>query len=192
MDQMVAKKIMTLEGHTETVEFAKFDASGKWLVTAGMNNHLRVWDVVQGFALKKEIDEIPVEDMLFVEWHRSAPVLLTGGKDNMMWLVQATNGKIMQQFMGHDGDVIGAQFSKMDGGKQIISISADKTVKTWDPMSGKCLNTIRNGESKNPYHEDEIQCYDIHPNRPLVMTGGSEGGVFGAHYQTGEVLGKCA
>lgn len=61
-----------------------------------MNNHLRVWDVAKGFALKKQIDEIPVEDMLFVEWHHTAPVLLTGGKDYMMWLVNALNGKIMQ------------------------------------------------------------------------------------------------
>ena len=33
-----------LPGHTETIEFCKFDASGRWLVTGGMNNLLRVWD----------------------------------------------------------------------------------------------------------------------------------------------------
>jgi len=39
------------------------------LVTAGMNNFARVWDVVNGFTLKTLVEEIPVEDMNFVEWH---------------------------------------------------------------------------------------------------------------------------
>lgn len=39
------EKLFELVGHTETVEFCKFDSTGKWLVTGGMNNFLRVWDV---------------------------------------------------------------------------------------------------------------------------------------------------
>ena len=134
-----------LEGHTETVEFCKFDTSGKWLVTAGMNNHLRIWDVMGGFTLKKTVDEIPVEDMLFVEWHPKAPVVMTGGKDYMIWVVNALNGKIMQQFMGHEGDVVMAMFTKHDDGKSVISVSADKTVKLWNPIKGECIMTTRSG-----------------------------------------------
>lgn len=37
-DKLQAVKIHQLEGHTETVEFCKFDASGKWMATGGMNN----------------------------------------------------------------------------------------------------------------------------------------------------------
>jgi len=40
-----AVKLAELIGHTETIEFCKFDSTSKWLVTGGMNNHLRVWDV---------------------------------------------------------------------------------------------------------------------------------------------------
>ena len=46
------ERVCELVGHTETVEFCKFDSTGKWLVTGGMNNFLRVWDVQNGFALK--------------------------------------------------------------------------------------------------------------------------------------------
>jgi WD40 repeat protein len=48
--------IKELEGHTETVEFTKFDCSGRWLVTGGMNNVLRVWDGEKDWALHKELD----------------------------------------------------------------------------------------------------------------------------------------
>ena len=32
-----------LPGHTETLEFIKFNHDGKMVVTGGMNNVLRVW-----------------------------------------------------------------------------------------------------------------------------------------------------
>lgn len=54
-----AKKLHELPGHTETVEFAKFSYDGRFLVTGGMNNVLRVWDVDSGFTLKQTIDSIP-------------------------------------------------------------------------------------------------------------------------------------
>lgn len=46
------KLLTELQGHTETVEFAKFSYDGRYLVTGGMNNLLRVWDVEAAFALK--------------------------------------------------------------------------------------------------------------------------------------------
>lgn len=33
-------------------------------------------------------------------------------------------------------------------------------------------------------------CMALHPTRPLVLTGGSEGCVYGAHYATGEISGR--
>ena len=36
-------KVGELEGHTETVEFIKFNHDGKYVITGGMNNVLRVW-----------------------------------------------------------------------------------------------------------------------------------------------------
>lgn len=48
-----------LKGHTETVEYAKFSYDGRFLLTGGMNNFLRVWDVVADFTLKSTLDSIP-------------------------------------------------------------------------------------------------------------------------------------
>lgn len=48
-----------------------------------------------GFTLKNLIEEVPIEDMNFIEWHPTAPLFLTGGKDFMVWMVNAGNGKVM-------------------------------------------------------------------------------------------------
>lgn len=108
------KQLHELPGHTETIEYAKFSYDGRFLVTGGMNNFLRVWDVDAGFTLKKTIDEIPQADLNFVEWHPKAPLVLTGGKDYMVWLVNAISGKIMASLAGHDSDVTNALFTLHD------------------------------------------------------------------------------
>ena len=131
--------MLELPGHTETVEFCKFDSSGKWLVTGGMNNFLRVWDVNNGFALKQTIESIQQEDLFFVEWHSSAPLLMTGGKDLMIWLINAVNGKVMASFAGHEDEVNCAYFTLEDKNKHIISASADKTIRVWSPLQAGCL-----------------------------------------------------
>lgn len=74
----------------------------------------------------------------------------------MIWLINAQTGKLMQTYAGHENDVLSAQFTKADGGKQIISSSADKTVKLWSPKDAECLMTIKDGKSKLPYHDGEI------------------------------------
>ena len=95
---------------------------------------LRVWDVEKGFTLKKAIDSIPQEDLNFVQWHVKAPVLLTGGKDYMIWVLNGQNGKVMANLIGHEEEVLNAEFTKHDSGKQIVSCSADKTIRVWSPL----------------------------------------------------------
>jgi len=50
-----------------------------------------------------------------VDWHPKAPLILTGGKDYMVWLVNALTGKIMASLAGHDSDVMLAMFTQHDG-----------------------------------------------------------------------------
>ena len=59
---------------------------------------------------------------------------MTGGKDYMIWIVNALNGKIMANLIGHEEEVLRAQFSFEDKGKHIVSSSADKTIRVWSPL----------------------------------------------------------
>lgn len=187
----MAERICELEGHTETVEFCKFDASGKWLVTGGMNNVLRIWDVANGFALKKTIDAIPQEDLNFVEWHAQAPVLMTGGADYMIWLVNAVNGKVMANLIGHEDTVLNAVFTKEDKGKHIVSCSSDKSLKVWSPLTQECIVTLKSygAGSKKEFHESAILCFALHSDMPVVLSGDEDGRVFASQYMTGEING---
>lgn len=108
-----------------------------------MNNLVRVWNTEKDFDLQCTLDG-PSNDVNFIEWHPKANVVLCGGKDLMVWMFNAQNGKYLNSFSGHEKEVLQAQFTLCDGGKHIVSSSADKTVKLWSPIKGSCIQTIKN------------------------------------------------
>ena len=111
-------KVGELEGHTETVEFIKFNHDGKYVVTGGMNNVLRVWQVKEEpgavtpfkITLKCKLENGPSEsdDINFVEWHPKGNAVICGGKDQMVWLMNAISGDFLACFSGHKGEVLQA------------------------------------------------------------------------------------
>ena len=143
--QYDCEKIMELEGHTETVEFIKFNFDGKLCVTGGFNNVLRVWQVepndspmTQNHKLVKkcELKNGPSEedDLNFVEWHPKGNAILCGGKDYMLWVMNGATGDFLASLSGHEAEVLCGKFTQSNGGKLIISSSADKTIRVWSPI----------------------------------------------------------
>lgn len=108
---------------------------------------------------------MPKADLNFVEWHHQAPVLITGGKDLVVWLINALNGKVLASFFGHEDEVLSAKFSIEDKGKHIVSCSSDRTIRVWSPMTQDCVTKIKShgyGSEKH-FHEKSILCFALHP-----------------------------
>lgn len=101
----------SLPGHTETVEFIKFNHDGKLMATAGMNNQIRIWNTEADFTLKCALEDGPSEDLNFLEWHPKGNVLITGGKDLLIWMFNGQNGQFMNCLQGHTSEVYCAQFT---------------------------------------------------------------------------------
>jgi len=103
----------------------------------------------------------------------------------MVWLINALNGKILANFIGHEEEVISAKFSIEDKGKHIISASADKTIRVWSPMTQSLVTVIKSyGQhvkshgGKKMFHEKPILCFALHPDIPVVISGDEEGKVY--------------
>jgi len=130
-------KVGELVGHTETVEFIKFNYDGKLCITGGMNNVIRVWimenENPMRFKEKCKFENGPSEkdDILFIDWHPKGNAVLCGGKDYMIWLMNGSTGDYLACFAGHEGDILNAKFTPANGGKYVVSSSADKTIRVW-------------------------------------------------------------
>ena len=116
---------------------------------------------------------------------------MTGGKDYMIWIVNALNGKIMANLIGHEEEVLRAQFTIEDKGKHVVSSSADKSIRVWSPLQQECVMTLRSfgSGSRKEFHESQILCFALHPDMPVVLSGDEDGRVFASQYMTGEVNG---
>ena len=75
-----------------------------------------------------------------------------------------------------------------DGGKHIVSVSVDSTIRTWSPLKSECVMTIRTSAG-NKFHHEAILCMALHHDRPMIISGDSEGKVIASQYITGEVQG---
>ena len=120
-------------GHTETVEFIKFNFDGKLMITGGMNNQLRVWNA-ETFELKYALEDGPTEDLNFLEWHPKGNVFITGGKDLLIWMFNGVNGQFLGCLTGHEQEVVKAQFTLNDSGKHVVSCSVDLSIRLWAPL----------------------------------------------------------
>ena len=99
-----------------------------------MNNVLRVWDAEKDFELKCTLEGGPTEDLSFVEWHPKGNVILTGGKDYMVWMFNGQNGEFLACLTGHEDEVLMGKFTVNDNGKHVVSSSSDKSIRLWSPM----------------------------------------------------------
>lgn len=43
--------------------------------------------------------------------------------------------------------------------------------------------------SRKPFHENQILCFALHPDMPVILSGDEDGKVFASQYMTGEVNG---
>lgn len=133
----------------------------------------------------------PKDDLNFVSWHPKGNVLLTGGKDNLIWLMNGTNGNYISCLGGHKDEVLSASFTECDQGKLIVSSSADKTIRVWSPRKaqqgngGECLRVIKLSHQGSSWHDAAINCFALHHSQPLIVSGDLTGQVFCSNYQTG-------
>lgn len=144
-----------------------------------MNNQLRIWNSENNeFELKYTLTDGPTDDLNFLEWHPKGNVFMTGGKDYLIWLYNGANGTFINCLAGHEGEIFQANFTINDGGKHVVSSSADKTIRIWAPLKNECLKVIRNTSISGiagKFHEADINCFGLHHERPMIVSGDIQG-----------------
>mmetsp|Transcript_978 Transcript_978/g.946 ORF Transcript_978/g.946 Transcript_978/m.946 type:complete len:212 (+) Transcript_978:300-935(+) len=172
------------EGFKDSIEYIKFNHDGKYLLITGQGNPIRIYKVIDGddesqFEFKKEMET--GEDINFITWHQKSNFFLTGGKDMMVWMFNALTGEFTT-YTGHEDEINNAEFTP--AGKRIVSISNDCTAKVWDPVSTKCLMTIKDEKS---FHQHPITAMFM--INESMISGDSEGYIYISQIKTGESVG---
>jgi len=149
--------VLDAGGHSSTVRNAVFTADGKYVVTAGYDKTIRVWDLVTGETIR--VLRLPVGPAGEGSIHAlalspdSKTAAVAGwpygaGKYGVLiHLVDLESGRVDKVLRGHQGTVQCLAFAP--DGKRLASGSADKTVRVYDLKTGKA-DVVLEGHTEGP------------------------------------------
>lgn len=151
--------VKTIRGHADWVRDVSPSFDGRWLLSAGNDQTARIWDASSGEPKATLLGhEHVIECCVFApptayehlaklaglkkppSTSSSSEFVATGSRDKSI-KIWDSRGTLIKTLNGHDNWVRGLVFHP--GGKFLISVSDDKTLRCWDlTQEGKLVKTI--------------------------------------------------
>lgn len=176
--------VKTLHGHADWVRDVAPSTDGRFLFSAGNDQVPRLWDASSGEAKSTFLGHEHVVECVAIAPAASYPHLAplaglkkpppassstefvaTGSRDKTIRLWDS-RGTLIKTLIGHDNWVRSLVFHP--GGKYLLSVSDDKTLRCWDfTQECKCVRTISDA------HGHFVSSLRWAP--PLIKDGGVNG-----------------
>jgi hypothetical protein len=140
--------LKTLEGHSEIVYSVSWNHDGSQIASGSYDKTIKIWDSSTG----KELHTMRGHShwVLSVAWNHDSTKIVSGGDRSIkiwglmesifsMFGVRMT-WKLLKTLEGYSDCVVSVSWNH--GGSQIVSGSADNTIKIWDSSTGIVLRTL--------------------------------------------------
>lgn len=154
-----ARRVRTLQGHTDWVTDLDLSSDGKLLASASIDMTAKIWDLETGKA---------VQTLSGHTWYLNrlalgpqAKRLVTSSDDTTAKIWDVETGKALFTLRGHDEWVVGVAFSP--DGKWVATGGSDHTVRIWDAKTGEEVVTIKE-------HTDRVSCVRFSPDGQTLAT----------------------
>lgn len=155
--------IMSLTGHTTSVECVKFSHLEDMVCAGSMSGALKIWDLEAAKIVRTLTGH--KSSVKCLDFHPYGDFIASGSLDTNIKLWDIRRKGCIYTYKGHSKTVNSLKFSP--DGRWIASGGDDGTVKLWDLPAGKMLNEFRG-------HTGSVSDVDFHPNEFLLASGSSD------------------
>jgi WD40 repeat protein len=158
-------------GHQATIMFVAFTRDGKYLVSAGVDKVVRIWDLASGKtirAIRGQDDDGPVGMIYAVALSPDERYIAVGGSldtssnAEVIRVHDFHNGEVVALLNGHTNVVNSLAFSR--DGRYIASGSSDGTVRVWDVDARKSVFSLSG-------HQDAVEAVAFSPDGQRLVSG---------------------
>ena len=141
-DANTGKLLITLKGHTESVNGIVYSPDGKRIATTSDDHTAKVWSAATGEELLTLIGHADV--VRRIAFSPDGTRLVTTSLDRTAKVWDAFTGQELLSFSGHEGQVLDVAFNR--DGKRVATSGGDGFVRIWDISSGEELLALGSEE----------------------------------------------
>ncbi len=139
-----------IEGHSQLVATTTFSPDENYILSSGYDNTICLWDAETGELLRifgpDDPDTQAIEGHVDIDenywvwtvaFSSDGKTFYSGAADQTIIRWDIETGKILHQYIGHEGAVMDIEL--LDGDKHFLTASTDNTIKLWDAESGEII-----------------------------------------------------
>jgi WD40 repeat protein len=153
---------LVLRGHSSMVNSVNYSPDGAWIVSAGADGTLRIWDAVRGNLLR-----VLRGHTHYVQAACFSPDgsrIASAGRDQTVRVWDVASGENRLTLRGHTKNHVYCVCYSPDGSR-LASGADDDTVRVWDAASGKQLLCLSG-------HGGQVRTVCFSPDGSRIASGG--------------------
>lgn len=154
--------------HSKIVSSVNFSSDGKFVISGGADNTIRLWDLARSMQINR-FGSIEVRCFIghnsnvnSVAFSPDGGSVLSGYADNSLILWETATAKEIMRFEGHSDTICSITFSP--DGNYILSGGYDKTPILWDVATGQVLMRYAG-------HIDTVGSVTFSPDGSYILSG---------------------
>ncbi|MBD2384723.1 protein kinase domain-containing protein [Cylindrospermum sp. FACHB-282] len=169
--------ILTITGHSNSVNAILYSPNGSTLATAGRDKVIKLWNASTGGVIHILTGHSDWVNSL--AYSPDGKVLVSGSRDKTIKLWNVSTGKEIRIFAAQSNSVCSLSYSP--DGNTLASGSADKTIKLWNVSTGRVIFTLEG-------HSDSVLSLAYSPDGKILASGSSDNTIKLWNVSTGKVI----